>query len=710
MTRDGTAKLADLGLAIDLAEDDRVTREGATVGTFDYVAPEQARHSHSADIRSDIYSLGCSLYHMCSGQVPFPTPSLPEKLFAHQAMEPTPLVQVVPNLPAGLSEIVQRMMRKLPEERYATPLQVAQALESFEDEYSFDTGRDSAEHVTPEAGATSPKTVAVQADAAPHKVGAEFTPSGLAVAESVGVKTPPDPAIDYHAGTSAKVPSTVRSSESGQGSDPEFPVDLILAPEPSLSEARARSKSRSGSSNSGTTSESNSLLRLLQLLQLLRLPRYGLWGLLAIAIAVLVSVMVLAVFKPFADSTAALGQPGSRRSIDKAKHLNQSSENTDEASTAKAKSVDSGSPIVVRVEDGGDQPFSADKLLDAMNTAIGGRGRVELQNRQPLKFISTTSAPFDLLSARGQLSICAAKGFEPVIEVELKGSQPLLALGSGVTLKLSGVTILVHYPPATVPPTIVPPAVITAASASTFEHCAFKVAAGPKPKGCRALFSDMGALEVDCCWFEGFDQAIDVTASYMTHMRISQTMIVPASGRDLAHAQVGEWYGWGVKIKFAGALRPQSAQPNILLDHCTVEGAGLFDLAASEGPARLQVEMKKSVLRGNALLALNRNRPPGEQIYWQGEANQFDIQGPTWIVNSASEGSPMFSASVTDLGGWLVFAPAEKTPIRTKVKYQIDPSARSEPLQPRDFAIEPGAQPQSHPGADAELVGPRSRL
>src|SRR5271168_1949390 len=88
ITRDGTAKLADLGLAIDLADDDHVTREGATVGTFDYVAPEQARHSHSADIRSDIYSLGCTFYHMCAGRVPFPTPSLPEKLFAHQAMEP----------------------------------------------------------------------------------------------------------------------------------------------------------------------------------------------------------------------------------------------------------------------------------------------------------------------------------------------------------------------------------------------------------------------------------------------------------------------------------------------------------------------------------------------------------------------------------------------------------------------------------------------
>jgi len=93
VTHEGIAKLADLGLAIDLAEDERVTREGAMVGTFDYVAPEQARHSHAADIRSDIYSLGCTLYHMVAGQVPFPSPSLPEKLFAHQALEPTPLNQ-----------------------------------------------------------------------------------------------------------------------------------------------------------------------------------------------------------------------------------------------------------------------------------------------------------------------------------------------------------------------------------------------------------------------------------------------------------------------------------------------------------------------------------------------------------------------------------------------------------------------------------------
>ena len=80
---------------------------------------------------------------MCAGQVPFPSPSLPEKLFAHQALEPTPLDQLVPGLPEGLAEVVQRMMRKSPDERYATPMQVVQALEPYADEASIIGNRES---------------------------------------------------------------------------------------------------------------------------------------------------------------------------------------------------------------------------------------------------------------------------------------------------------------------------------------------------------------------------------------------------------------------------------------------------------------------------------------------------------------------------------------------------------------------------------------
>ncbi len=144
VTKDTVAKLTDLGLAIDLAENDQVTRDGATVGTFDYVSPEQARHSHSVDTRSDIYSLGCSLYHMLAGRVPFPSPSLPEKLFHHQSIEPDSLLGIVPGIPEGLVEVVRKMMSKQPEDRYQSPKDVAHALEPYVEglEFSSNASRD----------------------------------------------------------------------------------------------------------------------------------------------------------------------------------------------------------------------------------------------------------------------------------------------------------------------------------------------------------------------------------------------------------------------------------------------------------------------------------------------------------------------------------------------------------------------------------------
>ena len=131
--RDGTAKLTDLGLAIDLDDDEEgiVTRDGATVGTFDYISPEQARHSRQVDTRSDLYSLGCTLYHMLCGRVPFPAPSLPEKLFAHQQTNAEPLTKVVPGVPEGLDAVVRRLMSKNAKDRFARPRDVARALEPF---------------------------------------------------------------------------------------------------------------------------------------------------------------------------------------------------------------------------------------------------------------------------------------------------------------------------------------------------------------------------------------------------------------------------------------------------------------------------------------------------------------------------------------------------------------------------------------------------
>ena len=341
---------------------------------------------------------------------------------------------------------------------------------------------------------------------------------------------------------------------------------------------------------------------------------------------------------------------------------------------------------------------------------MGSRGWVELRNSKPLRVTSADRKPLDFTQVRGPLIIRAAPGAERIVEFELSGSKPLLATGSGVSLLLSGVSIVVHYSGSASSPSAIPPALITLAGKSKLDRCAFKVASPSQPKS-RAVFSSMGALEVERCWFEGFDEAIEVEAGYKTEMRMSQTMIVPAPGHGLIPPQPGEWYGWGVKFTFNADIRTPTngvqSKPNLTLEHCTVEGAGLFDLTTSPGPAPIQLVVNHCAFRANTLLALNSNRSGQHQFNWVGAGNQYDILGRSWIVHS-TQGSPALSTDVTDLDSWLKFTDIEKEPIRSKLKYQIDPARRPASLRPHEFTIEAPAPPLSRPGADPVLVGPWS--
>ena len=101
------------------------------MGTPDYMAPEQFRDALNADVRSDIYGLGCTLYHLIAGQVPFPGSSFSEKAHAHAKKEPVPLEEYCPEVPAGLAIATLKMMAKHPDERFQTVGEVASALAPF---------------------------------------------------------------------------------------------------------------------------------------------------------------------------------------------------------------------------------------------------------------------------------------------------------------------------------------------------------------------------------------------------------------------------------------------------------------------------------------------------------------------------------------------------------------------------------------------------
>ncbi|MFC5141996.1 serine/threonine-protein kinase, partial [Actinomycetospora rhizophila] len=115
----GFAYLTDFGVAQVGGEDTSLSTTNAVAGTLDYIAPERFT-SRRAGHRADIYSLGCVLYEMLSGDRPFPVQSLPEALHAHIYLEPPKPSEAVGGVPAGLDAVVARAMAKSPDDRYPT--------------------------------------------------------------------------------------------------------------------------------------------------------------------------------------------------------------------------------------------------------------------------------------------------------------------------------------------------------------------------------------------------------------------------------------------------------------------------------------------------------------------------------------------------------------------------------------------------------------
>ena len=138
-----TIKILDLGLArfhLDQSPAEETAGTGRTVGgemtgtdqamgTADYMAPEQISNSRAADIRADIYSLGCTLYKLLTGRAPFDDAEHQgpaEKMAAHAGETVPSICQVNPAVPAELAAVLDRMLAKSPAARFASPAEVAE--------------------------------------------------------------------------------------------------------------------------------------------------------------------------------------------------------------------------------------------------------------------------------------------------------------------------------------------------------------------------------------------------------------------------------------------------------------------------------------------------------------------------------------------------------------------------------------------------------
>jgi hypothetical protein len=223
--RHGMVKILDLGLARFFHDTDELTKkyDENILGTADYLSPEQAVDSHTVDIRTDIYSLGATFYYLLTGQPPFPEGTVTQKLIWHQTRDPKPITAYRSDVPPEIIAIIDKMMKKKPEERYQTPAELMQALSPWvtvpipppsEQELpalSRAAGGGTRPQVS--AGPITPITPS-PASAAGDSSSVSTLPSlGPAGVPHPPPLTPPPGASELYPGVAALPPSAPRSSE-----------------------------------------------------------------------------------------------------------------------------------------------------------------------------------------------------------------------------------------------------------------------------------------------------------------------------------------------------------------------------------------------------------------------------------------------------------------------------------------------------------------
>jgi phosphate ABC transporter phosphate-binding protein len=258
LDRSGTIKLLDLGLArfFDTGKNGNVTQQfdaKGVLGTTDFIAPEQAIDSSTADIRADIYSLGCTFYFMLLRKLTVGNGSMIQKLLFHQSRDPEPIRSLRPEVPEGLAAVVEKMFKKNPADRYQTPAELIEALKPWTSEPVAKPPAEEMPNVTPSAfrlGLCTPPATG-SGSGAPV---ASPTPSVRSAQVSMGTSPERRSALDGSRASNRESSLAALLEEEL----PQFGDNSLLPPQSNLPAARLAGNSQSVASASGVAARGKS--------------------------------------------------------------------------------------------------------------------------------------------------------------------------------------------------------------------------------------------------------------------------------------------------------------------------------------------------------------------------------------------------------------------------------------------------------------------
>jgi serine/threonine-protein kinase len=131
LTTDGSTMVADFGIARPWGDVEKLTQSGVVVGTPAYMSPEQAAGERTLDARTDVYALGCVLYEMLAGEMPYSGPNA-QAVLAKRLSEPAPSLRTTRDLPVAVERTVARALARTPADRYESAAEFARALQSVD--------------------------------------------------------------------------------------------------------------------------------------------------------------------------------------------------------------------------------------------------------------------------------------------------------------------------------------------------------------------------------------------------------------------------------------------------------------------------------------------------------------------------------------------------------------------------------------------------